>query len=115
MKQLFTIILVFLAGYLTREFVYPRFIELKAPLITTVTYDGERFDRVQVDIKQNNYLAIINNSPRSPMWLISNNKEIATERSFGQGEKLQVLMSTLGDFQVSLQDNPAAILHVYIH
>jgi len=42
MKQLFTIILVFLAGYLTREFVYPRLIELRAPLVTTVSYDGER-------------------------------------------------------------------------
>lgn len=68
--------------------------------ITAVDYDGERFEPSSVTITIGNYITITNQSKKELMWLVSDLKELNTVRGYGEGERLQALLTQKGEFKV---------------
>ena len=68
--------------------------------ITGVDYDGKRFKPSSVTITIGNYITITNQSKKELMWLTSNLKDLNTVRGYGEGERLQAILTQKGEFKV---------------
>jgi hypothetical protein len=73
---------------------------------TKITYDGERFSRHNIVVGVGNYLMITNLASHSPMWLTSNDPQLATPRGYGESEQVRERMDTRGQFVVADKNNP---------
>jgi hypothetical protein len=68
--------------------------------ITHVDYDGKRFKSNAVTINIGNYITITNQSKKELMWLVSNLKDLNTVRGYGEGERVQAILTQKGEFKV---------------
>ena len=73
---------------------------------TVITYDGDHFSRHNIVMGLGNYLIIKNIAKQHPMWLLSNDPQLATVRGYGETEHVQERMDTRGNFVVEDKNNP---------
>lgn len=76
------------------------------PLITKVTFDGERFSRHNITIRKTRYLQIINSHESKLMELIGTKKELTTPRGYAESEAIQVQFNDKGQYAVADKNNP---------
>lgn len=81
---------------------------------TYVTYKDGKFRPGNVTIGRSNYLVITNVNKKDPMWLVSDNKLLNTERGFMESERLTILLNELGRFTVVEKNRPEALLIVTV-
>lgn len=127
-KALLIVVLGFVAGFLTHALFFPDVLangisditQVVLPLptptqaaggtqssfITTITYDGTRFNRHNITIDVGNYLIIVNGAKQNLMWLVSNDPNLATTRGYGDSEQVKERMDTKGQFVVEDKNNP---------
>jgi len=86
----------------------------KSNFFTYVTYKDGKFRPGNITIGRSNYLAITNLNTKEPMWLISDNKLLNTERGYMESERLTVLLNELGTFTVIEKNRPEALLVITV-
>ncbi len=75
-------------------------------LITTITYDGERFSDHSLHITTTSYVVIKNNSKEKRMELVSNNPLLTTPRPYGFSEAINQRLDKAGTYVVRDKTNP---------
>lgn len=126
-KNIFLSILFFGFGFLSHAFFFPDFLangitdvqqiaapnakptsgtENTDPLITEVTFDGERFSRNNVTIGFTRYIKIVNTSKTDMMELIGSIDELTTPRGYAESEAVQMQFNQKGQFVVADRNNP---------
>ncbi len=131
-KSIIVCIVFFTLGFFTHAFFFPDFLanglEAFMPkdttadpavnaapqnqsdnnaFMTSITYDGEHFSRHNITIEVGSYLTITNTGKNNQlMWLFSNNKQLTTNRGYGESEQLKVRMDARGAYAVIDKNNP---------
>ena len=82
--------------------------------ITYIDYDGKGFKPSSVIVKKGNYIAITNKSSDQLMWLISQNPDLNTQRGYGEGEKLQLILLREGTYKVTNRLDTKAYVEVVV-
>lgn len=124
MKKLALFAIIFAMGFFTHAIVFPdTFANLLVDtknivvpdsqptpednkLITTITYDGERFSDHSLHIKTTSYVIIKNNSKEKTMELMSNNPLLKTPRPYGFSEAINQRLDQAGTYVVRDKTNP---------
>ena len=76
------------------------------PLITEITFDGQKFSRHNVTVGFTRYIKITNTSETKQMELIANTKELTTPRPYAQSEAIQMQFNKKGVYAVADKNNP---------
>lgn len=76
------------------------------PLITRITFDGERFSRHNVTIGFTRYVEIVNTHPTKRMSLFSSTPALTTPRAYAESEAVKMQANTKGQFVVADKNNP---------
>jgi hypothetical protein len=125
-KLLLPIALSFILGFLTHALLFPDFLNngivsvqqlalpnpsptknsVLDPLMTKVTFDGQKFSRHNITIGFTRYVQISNTSQDKLMWLISNDPNLTTPRGYGYSETIQKQFNKKGQFIVEDKNNP---------
>ncbi len=135
-KSLVVFIVAFVAGFLTHAFLFPDFLangimditQVALPIATPtpvssgsqdtfetyITYKDGSFNRHNITIGVGNYLNITNMSTSHPMWLTSNDTQLATVRGYGESERVRERMDTRGQFVVVDKNNPSEKLVITV-
>lgn len=82
--------------------------------ITYIDYDGKKFKPSTATIKKGNYLAITNKSSDKQMWLVSDNADLNTQRGYGEGERLQLVLLKEGRYKVTNRLDTKGFLEVVV-
>lgn len=81
--------------------------------ITTVDYNGGKFNPNAVSVRKGNYLVIRNKSD-SLMWLASTYSKLNTPRGYGESEELRIKPEEIGSYKVSNKLNLDASMIVNV-
>jgi hypothetical protein len=126
-RRLILFILAFTLGFLTHALLVPDFLangltdvsqivlsettSLQTgeidPLITQISYDGEKFSRSSINIGYTRYIQITNTNKTKPMWLQSNKTELNTTRGYAFSEAVKAQFNEKGTFLVQDKNNPS--------
>lgn len=82
--------------------------------INYIDYDGQAFNPNRITLKKGYYVAITNKSKDKLMWLFSDYDILNTERGYGFTERLQVLLSTPGEYTVIEKSSPQRKLTIVV-
>ena len=133
-KRLILFVVAFVAGFLTHALVFPDFMsngftdisgivipqstpagsQQIDPILTEITFDGNKFSKHNVRVAYSRYIQITNTSSSTLMWLESNLPELATVRGYGESEAVKAQMNKKGIFVVQNKNNPGEKLVITV-